>query len=128
MMSERKAINVEGAAAPVGPYSHCVQVGELLFVSGQIPVEPLSGARVEGGIEEQSRRVMENLKLVIEGAGGKMSGAVKLTCYLADMGDFQAFNGVYGEYFPEAPPARACIQAAKLPLDVRVEVDAIVAL
>jgi 2-iminobutanoate/2-iminopropanoate deaminase len=127
-MNKRQAINVDGAAAPVGPYSHCVKAGGMLFVSGQIPVEPLSGEQVSGGIEAETRRVMENIKLVVEGAGAKMSDAVKLTCYLAEMSDFQAFNRVYGEYFPEAPPARACIQAAQLPLGVKVEVDAIVAL
>jgi 2-iminobutanoate/2-iminopropanoate deaminase len=127
-MNKRQAINVDGAAAPVGPYSHCVKAGVMLFVSGQIPVEPLSGEQVSGGIEAETKRVMENIKLVVEGAGAKMSDAVKLTCYLAEMSDFQAFNKVYGEYFPEAPPARACIQAAQLPLGVKVEVDAIVAL
>ena len=126
-MPKKEAINVSGAPEAKGPYSHVVKAGGLMFVSGQIALDPASGELVKGDVAAEAKQVMENLKTVIEGAGGKMADVVKATCYLAEMDDFQAFNAVYGEYFPEAPPARACIQAGKLPLGVRVEVEAIVA-
>ncbi len=126
-MLERKAINVEGAPEAKGPYSHAVKTGNLMFVSGQIPIDPANGELIQGGVADETKQVMENLKTVIEGAGGRMTEVVKTTCYLADMADFQVFNTVYAEYFPQEPPARACIQAGKLPLGAKVEVDAIVA-
>ena len=126
-MPEREAINVAGAPEAKGPYSHAVKAGNLMFVSGQISVDPENGELVKGDVAAETKQVMENLKTVIEGAGGKLADVVKTTCYLADMADFQAFNAVYAECFPQDPPARACIQAGKLPLGVKVEVEAIVA-
>lgn len=127
-MSNKEAINVAGAPEAKGPYSHAVKAGNLMFVSGQVPIDSASGELVQGDIAAEAKQVMENLKTVIEGAGGKMADVVKTTCYLANMDNFQAFNAVYAEYFPQNPPARACIQAGKLPLGVKVEVEAIVAI
>lgn len=127
-MAKKQAINVDGAPEAKGPYSHAVKSGSLIFVSGQIPLDAASGELVTGDIAVEAKQVMENLKTVVEGAGGKMADVVKTTCYLAQMDDFQAFNAVYAEYFPQHPPARACIEVGKLPLGVKVEVEAVVAL
>ncbi len=126
-MVAREVVNVEGAPEAKGPYSHAVKAGNLMFVSGQIPVDPANGELIQGGAADETKQVMENLKTVIEGAGGRMTEVVKTTCYLANMDDFQVFNTVYAEFFSKDPPARACIQAGKLPLGVKVEVEAVVA-
>lgn len=113
------------APAAVGPYSQAVRLGDLLFVSGQIPLDPQTGAIVGGGIEEQTRRVMENLKAVVAAAGLTLADALKATCFLKDMADFAAFNAVYAEYFGERPPARETVEVGRLPRDARVEVSLI---
>jgi 2-iminobutanoate/2-iminopropanoate deaminase len=121
----RQTIRTEHAPAPVGPYSQAVRAGNLLFVSGQGALDPRTGQPNRESIQAETRQVMENLRAILEAAGSSLQRVVKSTCYLADLGDFQAFNAVYGEYFPSDPPARTTIQAARLPLDFRVEVDVI---
>lgn len=99
-----------------------------MYLSGQIPIDPATSQLVRGTIEEETKAVLENIKLLSEEAGAGLGHIIKVTCYLADMEDFARFNEVYKKYFPEDPPARTTIQAAKLPLDVQIEIDAIVAL
>ncbi|AEB11077.1 RidA family protein [Marinithermus hydrothermalis] len=117
-------VQTDRAPQAIGPYSQGIQAGPFVFVSGQIPFTP-SGERVSGGIEAQTRQVLENLKAVLEAAGSGLDRVVKVTAYLADMNDFEAFNRVYGEFFQEPYPARAVVEVARLPRDVRVEVECI---
>lgn len=121
----REVISTEAAPAAIGPYSQAVRAGDLLYVSGQIPLDPASGTLVTDGIAAETARVLENLGAILEAAGASFGSVVKTTVYLADMADFPAMNEVYGRYFGAEPPARSTIQAARLPRDVRVEVDAI---
>ena len=121
----RQAVTSAGAPAAIGPYSQAIRSGNLLFVSGQIPLDPSSGALVSGGIADQTVRVLENLGAILQAAGASFDRVVKTTVYLADMSEFAAMNEVYGRYFPAPAPARATIQAARLPRDVRVETDLI---
>ena len=121
----RQAIQTDKAPKPVGPYSQAIRAGGLLFVSGQGALDPATGQPKRDSVEVESRQVMENLKTILEAAGSSLDRVVKSTCYLTDLADFQAFNKVYGEYFQADPPARTTIQAARLPLDFRVEVDVI---
>jgi len=122
---EKRCFTSENAPAAVGPYSHAVAADKMLFVSGQIPINPDGSGVVPGGIEEQSRRALDNLKLVLEDCGASLDSVVKTTVFLTDMGNFAAFNGVYGAYFTGECPARACVAVAGLPLGVLVEVEAI---
>ena len=127
---QRSIVRTPQAPAAIGPYSQAVvvPVGDgkrMVFCSGQIPLDPATGALVEGDISVQTGQVMENLGAVLAAAGGSFANVVRTTIYLADMGDFAAVNAVYGERFPADPPARATVQAAKLPRDARVEIDAI---
>lgn len=121
----KEIVSTTAAPAAIGPYSQAVRSGGLLFLSGQIPLDPATGQMVEGGIAEQTERVMRNLQAVAEAAGATMADALKTSCFLADMGDFPAFNEVYGRYFPADPPARETVQVARLPKDALVEVSAI---
>jgi 2-iminobutanoate/2-iminopropanoate deaminase len=121
----KHAIHPAGAARPIGPYSPAVAVDGLLFCSGQGPMDPATGRLVEGGIGLQTERTLRNLGALLEAAGLDFSDVVKTTCYLRDMDDFKAFNEVYATFFPEPYPARTTIQAARLPLDISVEVEAI---
>ena len=120
----KKIIRTERAPQAIGPYSQAVRIGNLLFISGQIPLDR-SGRIVEGGIRVQTQRVMENIRAIVEGAGGRMDDIVKTTVYLKDMDDFQDFNEVYGEFFPEDPPARATVEVSNLPKGVGIEIEAI---
>jgi 2-iminobutanoate/2-iminopropanoate deaminase len=120
----RDAISTEAAPQAIGPYSQAVRAGSLLFVSGQIPVDA-TGAMVEGTIVAQTHQVFANLRAILEAAGTSLDHVVRSTVYLADMNDFAAMNEVYGTYFSSPAPARATIQAARLPKDVRVEIDVI---
>jgi 2-iminobutanoate/2-iminopropanoate deaminase len=120
-------VSTPAAPAAIGPYSQAVRLGNLLFVSGQIPIDPVGGEIVAGEIEAQTRQVLANLVAIIEAAGFKAADVVKCTCFLKDMEDFARFNAVYAEVFQDAPPARECVQVARLPKDVRVEVSAICA-
>ena len=115
----------KGAPGAIGPYSQAVAFGDFVFSSGQIPIDPRTGQFVEGGIAEQTEQVLKNLSEVLRAAGVGLSDVVKTTVYLADMTDFAAMNEVYGRFFPENPPARSTVQAARLPRDARVEIDVI---
>ncbi len=116
------------APGAVGPYSQAVRSGSTLYVSGSLGLDPATGTFTGTTVEEQARQVMENLKAVIEEAGFTMDSVVKCSCFLADMNDFAAFNGIYGEYFKADPPARECVQVARLPKDALVEVSAVCAI
>lgn len=125
----KQIVHTDGAPVAIGPYSQAVRVscGELLFTAGQIPIDPETGEVVAGGIGEQTRRVLENLKAVVEAGGSSFGRVLKVTVFLAEMNDFAAMNEVYGEYFTEDPPARSAVQAARLPKDVRIEVECVAA-
>lgn len=114
-----------GAPAPIGPYSQAVRVGDWLFASGSLGIDPASGELVPGGAVEQARRALENLSAVLGAAGASTEAVVKTTVFLADMDDFGAVNAVYGEFFPGVPPARSAVQAARLPKGALVEIEAI---
>ena len=118
-------VSTDRAPKAIGPYSQAVIANGFVFVSGQIPLDPATGQIVAGGIAEQTAQVFENMKNVLEAAGSSLEQAVKTTVYLKDMGDFAPMNEVYGRYFPANPPARATVEAARLPRDVRVEIDCI---
>ncbi len=122
---EKRCIYSPNGAPAAGPYSHAVAADHLLFVSGQGPFARDGSGVVRGSLEEETRRTMDNLKTVLEDAGSGMEHVVKTTAFLADMDNFAAFNEIYAGYFPENPPARTCIQAGRLPLDIQVEVEAI---
>ncbi len=126
-MTERRVVKTEGAPAAIGPYSQAVVAGGFVFTSGQIPTDPATGRFVEGGVREQTAQVLRNLSKVLEAAGSDLSRVVKTTVFLADMDDFAAMNETYAGFFPEAPPARSTVQAARLPRDARVEIDVIAA-
>ena len=119
-----KEIKTTKAPAAIGPYSQAIVVGNMLFTSGQIPIDPATGNLVEGGIEEQTKRVCENLKAVLEAAGSSLEKVVKTNCYLKDIGDFAKFNAVYAEYFTEKP-ARSCVGGLQIPKGALVEVEVI---
>lgn len=121
----RQAVTTSNAPAAIGPYSQAIVTGDLLFVSGQIPLDPATGSLVTGTIGEETRRVFENLGAILAEAGASFDHVVKTTVYLADMNDFAAMNEVYGTYFSTPAPARATVQAAGLPKGVRVEIDLI---
>ena len=121
-----KEIRSSGAPAPVGPYSQAVEHAGWIFASGQIPLDPATGKLVAGGIEEQTRRVLANLRAVLEAAGASLGDVVRTTIYLVDLSQFARVNGVYAEHFPGTPkPARATVQVAALPLGAAVEIDVI---
>jgi 2-iminobutanoate/2-iminopropanoate deaminase len=127
-MSSKKIFSSERAPKPKGPYSQAVIHNGLLYISGQVPVDLETGLLIRGTIEDETHAVLKNIKVIVEDAGAGMKDVLKLTCYLADMDDFQRFNTVYRGYFDDEPPARSTIQAGRLPLDVSVEIDAVVAL
>ncbi len=120
---EREIVNTDKAPQAIGPYSQAVVAGSMLFVSGQIPLDPKTGSIIQGDIKMQTRQVMENAGAILAAGGASYSTVVKTTIYLKNMSDFGAVNEVYAGYFPADPPARATIQAAGLPKDVGVEID-----
>jgi 2-iminobutanoate/2-iminopropanoate deaminase len=122
---EPEAISTTAAPAAIGPYSQAIKAAPFLFVSGQIPIDPATGAMVEGDIAAQTRRVIQNIIGILEAAGVPLQRVVRTTVYLADMNDFAAMNEVYATFFTSPAPARATVQAARLPKDARVEIDAI---
>jgi len=122
----KTVISTPGAPKAVGPYSQAVRAGNLLFVAGQIPLDP-SGAMVEGDVAVQAHRVLDNIGAILATAGVSFAHVVRTTVYLSDMNDLPAMNQVYGTYFSEPYPARATVQVARLPRDVRIEIDAIAA-
>lgn len=121
----KEIIQTEHAPNAIGPYSQAVKANGLVFASGQIPTNPQTGQFVTGGIAEQTEQVLKNLAAVLEAAGSGLDQVVKTTVFLIDMQDFAAMNEVYGKFFKEAPPARATVEAARLPRDARVEIEAI---
>jgi 2-iminobutanoate/2-iminopropanoate deaminase len=121
----RVAVSTESAPKAIGPYSQAVRAGSLLFVSGQIPIDPLTGSLVEGDIAAQTRRVLQNVGAILEAAGASFGHVVRTTVFLADMNDFAAMNDVYASCFTSPAPARATVQVARLPKDARVEIDVI---
>lgn len=127
-MANKRIFRSQRAPQAKGPYSQGVTHRGLLYVSGQLPVDPETGTPVRASIEEETSITLNNLKLIVEDAGSTMDDVLKVTCYLADIEDFPRFNEAYAKYFPQFPPARTTIQAGKLPLDVQIEIDAIVAL
>jgi len=121
---KRQIVATEKAPAAVGPYSQAVIVGEFVFASGQVGIDPQTGRLIRGGIVEQTRRVLHNLAAVLEAAGSSLDKVVKTTVFLSDMADFQDMNRVYGEFFPSTPPARSTVEAARLPLGALIEIEA----
>lgn len=119
------ALTTKDAPAAIGPYSQAIRAADFLFVSGQIPLDPATGTLVGGGIADQTHRVLQNLGAILRAAGVSFDRVVKTTVYLQDMSEFAAMNEVYATYFPAPAPARATVQAARLPRDVKVEIDLI---
>ena len=123
--ASREVVATDGAPAAIGPYSQAIRAGSFLFTAGQIPLDPATMKLVEGDVTVQTERVMQNLAAVLAAAGTSFARVVKTTCFLADLDDFQAFNAVYARHFPEAPPARSTVQAARLPAGALVEVECV---
>ena len=124
----RQAISALGAPEAIGPYSPAIRAGNLLFLSGQIPIDPATGALVDGDIAAQTEQVMRNICALLEAAGAGVEHLVRTTVFLADMNEFTAMNECYAKFLVDPPPARATVQVARLPRDVRVEIDAIAVL
>jgi 2-iminobutanoate/2-iminopropanoate deaminase len=124
----RQAVSTPSAPAAIGPYSQAVRAGSLLFISGQIPVDPATGSLIEGNIAEQTHRVFRNIGAILDAAGATFEHVVRTTVYLADMNDFAAMNEVYATYFTSPAPARATVQVSRLPKDARIEIDVIAAI
>ncbi|MCA1561775.1 MAG: RidA family protein [Acidobacteria bacterium] len=124
----RRAVATASAPKAIGPYSQAIRAGSLLFLSGQVPIDPTTGQLVEGDIGTQTHRVFQNLGEILKAAGATFDDVVRTTVYLVDMNDFAAMNEVYGSYFSTPAPARATVQAARLPKDARVEIDLIASL
>lgn len=124
----KKTYTTDKAPAALGPYSQAVSAGNLLFISGQLPIDPATGKLVDGDISIRTHRIVSNLKAVAEAAGGSLQDIVKTTIFLTDLGDFQAMNAAYGEYFSSEPPARSTVQVAALPLGSNIEIEAVLSL
>lgn len=124
----RHAISAPDAPGAIGPYSPAIRAGNLLFLSGQIPIDPSTGAMVEGDIGSQTAQVMRNIGALLEAAGAGFEHVVRTTVFLADMNEFAAMNAVYGTFVQAPPPARATVQVSRLPRDARVEIDVIAVL
>ncbi|MCS6848508.1 MAG: RidA family protein [Anaerolineae bacterium] len=124
-MSTRAIIHTDAAPKAIGPYSQAIVAGGLVFCSGQIPIDPATGELVAGGVEEQTHRVLTNLKAVLEAAGSSLDRVLKTTVFLQNMGDFAAMNAVYATYFSNDPPARSTVEVAKLPRNALVEIECI---
>ena len=124
----KELITAAGAAKAIGPYSPALKIGNLLFLSGSIPLDPVSGQLVEGGIKEQTTRVMENIKALLAAAGADFNNIARTTVFMVDLGEFAAMNEIYSSYFTAPYPARSTVQVVKLPRDVRVEIDVIAVL
>lgn len=122
---EKKCIAAPEAPPALGPYSHAVAAGELIFLSGQGPFNPDGSGVTRGSLEEETRLTFSNIQAVLQAAGSSLADVVKVTVYLKDMDQFASFNALYKEYFPENCPARTCIQAGRLPLDIQVEIDVV---
>ena len=123
----KKVISTAKAPQAIGPYSQAIEAGDFIFVSGQIPLIPATGELVEGSVEVQTARVLENLKAILEAVGSSLESVVKTTVYITNMDDFAKVNGIYGQFFQENPPARVCVEVSKLPKGALVEIDVIAA-
>ena len=121
----KEVVSTDRAPGAIGPYSQAIKAGGMVFCSGQIPIDPATGEFVDGGVAEQTEQVFKNLIAVLEAAGSGLEGVVKTTVFLADMNDFVAMNEVYAKYFATNKPARATVQAARLPRDAKVEIECI---
>ncbi len=121
----KQPVSSPNAPKAIGPYSPAVRTGQLLFVSGQVPIDPATGQMIDGDITAQTRRVFENIGALLTAGGRSFADVARTTVFLADMNDFAAMNEVYGQYFSEPYPARATVQVARLPKDARVEIDVI---
>lgn len=121
----REIVSTDKAPGAIGPYSQAIKTGGMLFCSGQIPIDPVTGEFVSNDVSEQTEQVLKNLSAVLEAGGSSLANVVKTTVFLADMSDFAAMNEVYGKYFGDSMPARATVQAARLPRDAKVEIDCI---
>lgn len=124
-MTPKQVIRPAAAPAPVGPYSHAIRAGRLLFCSGQIPLDPATGQLVAGGIREQTRRVLQNVRLLLADQGLDFRHVLKTTVFMTNLGDFAAMNEVYAEFFSQEPPARSTVQVAALPRGAQVEIEVI---
>ncbi|RCK76279.1 MAG: Endoribonuclease L-PSP [Anaerolineae bacterium] len=124
-MTEKNIVQTEKAPTPIGPYSMGVAIGNLIFTAGQLGIDPKSGEIVAGGIQAETRQALTNIKNILEAAGSRLENVVKTTVYLRDMADFGQMNAVYGEFFPQNYPARTTVQAAALPKNAAVEIEAI---
>jgi 2-iminobutanoate/2-iminopropanoate deaminase len=122
----KEIISTEKGPKAIGPYSQAVKANGFIFTAGQVPFDPETGQLVEGDVARQTARVLDNLKAIVEAGGSSLDRAVKATVYLKDMNDFAAMNDVYARYFAQNPPARSTVEAARLPRDVRVEIDLVV--
>jgi 2-iminobutanoate/2-iminopropanoate deaminase len=122
---ELHVINTDKAPKAIGPYSRAIRVGDFVFCSGQVGIDPATGKLVDGGIETETRRVLLNLSAVLEAAGSSLSRVVKTTVFIVNMDEFPKMNAVYAEFFPSAPPARSTVQVARLPAGACVEIEAI---
>ncbi|MFT5728922.1 MAG: 2-iminobutanoate/2-iminopropanoate deaminase [Desulforhopalus sp.] len=125
-MKEKIAIETSNAPGAIGPYSQGMRTGDLLFTSGQLPIDPTTGKMVEGSVADRAHQAIKNLRAVIEAAGGGLADVVKTTVFLSDIGDFQEVNTVYAEYFEAPFPARSAFQVAALPLGADLEIEAVV--
>lgn len=123
----KKVISTPNAPKAIGPYSQAIEMNGFLYISGQVPIDPSTGMVIEGGIKEQTDRVMKNIGAILEAAGYTFADVVKCTCLLSDMVNFGAMNEVYGQYYPENPPARAAYGVVKLPLGALIEIEVIAA-
>jgi 2-iminobutanoate/2-iminopropanoate deaminase len=123
--ARRSAISAPNTPPAIGPYSPAIKAGNLVFVSGQVPIDPATGTMVDGDIGAQTEQVMRNLGALLQAAGAGFEHVVRTTVFLADMNDFAAMNAVYGKYLVDPPPARATVQVSRLPRDARVEIDLI---
>ncbi|MGB9857226.1 MAG: RidA family protein [Dictyoglomaceae bacterium] len=124
----KEIISTDKAPKAIGPYSQAVKVGNFVFISGQIPIDPNTGRVVEGDIKEQTKRVLENIKGILESLGVSLNNVVKTTVFLKNMDDFSSMNEVYSSYFTENPPARSTIEVSRLPRGVDIEIEAIAVL
>lgn len=123
--TRREVVATGSAPNAVGPYSQGIKAGSFFFSAGQIPLDPATGTMVDGGIEAQTRRVLDNVKGVVEAAGSSMERVVKMTVFMVDLGDFAAMNSVYSEYFQSDPPARSAVQVSALPLGASIEMECV---
>ena len=124
-MAEKKALETDKAAIPGGPYSQAIIYNGIIYLSGQGPIDPQTNQVVHGTIEQETELSMENIRIILEEAGSSLSKVLQITAYLLTMREYGRFNEVYRRYFPKEPPARTCIQAARLPFDIRIEISVI---